>query len=84
MTKTTPTPQPKINIDINPESTPILYTDNILIRSNNMGVTLDVCQLVGPKRLKVTSRIGMSREHAKKFVAELGRTLAMTEKNEKN
>lgn len=69
----------QINIDINPETTPILYTDNVIISSGGMGVILDICQRVGPDRMKIVSRIGMSREHAKKLAQELSKTLAITE-----
>ena len=71
--------KPKVNIDVNPDTTPILYTDNVIISSNPMGMVIEVCQRVGPNRLKIVSRIGMSREHAKKMVDELGKNLAITE-----
>ena len=74
----------KVQIDINPETTPILYTDNIMIRASKNGLILEVCQAMGPKRLKVVSRIGMSIEHGQKFVQELGKTVAMTATTEKN
>ena len=68
-----------IAIDINPETTPILYTDNVVLSTNDSGVVMDVCQPVGPTRVRIVSRIGMSRTHAKKLLEELGRLLAMTE-----
>lgn len=67
-------------IDVNLDTTPILYTDNVFMTSNEYGVTLDVAQKLGPTRkMRVVSRVGMSREHAKKLVNELGKLLAMTE-----
>lgn len=69
----------KMNIDVNPETTPVLYTDNVIVTANQMGVVIEICQRVGPQRLKIVSRVGMSREHAKKMVEEMGKTLAMTE-----
>jgi len=69
-----------ISIDLNPETTPILYTDNIILSTNDNGLIIDVCQTMGPtNKMRVVSRIGMSREHAKKFLQELGKLLAMTE-----
>jgi len=70
-----------LSINLNP-NTPVLYTDNILMTTNEDGVVLDVSQRVGStQQATVVARIGMSREHAKKFVKELGRLLAMTEGN---
>lgn len=67
-------------INVNTQSTPVIYTDNIFMTTNNFGVVLDVGQrLANTNQIQVISRIGMSREHAKKFVEELGKLLAMTE-----
>ena len=67
-------------IDINLDSTPILYTDNVFMSTNEFGVVLDIAQKLGPtNKLRIVSRVGMSREHAKRFVNELGKLLAMTE-----
>ncbi len=69
-----------INININAELTPILYTDSILMSTNPEGVTLDVVQRMGSSnKAQVVSRIGMSREHAKKFVEKLAQLLVKTE-----
>lgn len=60
----------------------ILYTDNIVMTTNADGLTLDVLQRnLGAKGFRVLVRLGMSREHAKKFVVKLSRLLAMTEGN---
>jgi hypothetical protein len=73
-------PEQGMAININPVTTPVLYTDNIIITTNEDGVVLDVSQRVGStNQANVITRVGMSREHAKKFVKELGRILAMTE-----
>lgn len=70
----------EVNVDVNLDTTPILYTDHILMTTNTNGVTFDFGQKLGPtNKLRVVSRIGMSREHAKKFLAELGKLIAMTE-----
>lgn len=67
-------------ININPVATPVLYTDNVLLNTNEDGVVLDIAQRIGSSnQSNVVARIGMSREHAKKLVTELGRLLAMTE-----
>lgn len=76
--------EPKqLQIDMNAQTTPVLYTDNILITVNEDGVVLDIGQRVGnTEKMYVVSRIGMSREHGKKFVAQLGKVLALTSKEE--
>ncbi len=69
-----------MNLNINFDSTPILFTDNVMINTNPDGVTLNFMQqLMNTNQLRVVARVGMSREHAKRFVKEIGRLLAMTE-----
>lgn len=80
MTDNTNVPEQELSININPTTTPVLYTDNILMTTNEDGVVLDISQRIGSSnQSQVVARIGMSRDHAKKFVAELGRILAMTQ-----
>ena len=75
--------QQEIAVDINPEVTPILYTDNISMTANHDGLVLDVMQRIGnTNRARVVSRIGMSRDHAKKFAQELSKLLAITQEQE--
>ena len=70
----------ELAVNINLDTTPILYTDNVIITVNPDGVVLDVTQrLANTNQVRVVARVGMSREHAKKFTAELGRMLALTE-----
>ncbi len=58
----------------------MLYTDNINMTVNPNGVALDVTQRLGPtNQVRIVSRVGMSREHAKKFVEKLGKLLLKTE-----
>lgn len=72
--------QQDIAINLNPDTTPILYTDNIFMSTNEDGVVLNFGQGVGPaNQIKIVSRVGMSRTHAKKFLKELGSLLAITE-----
>lgn len=67
-------------INVNAERTPVVYTDNIFMVSNNFGVVLDITQRVAnTNQFQVVNRVGMSREHAKEFVKQLGNLLAMTE-----
>lgn len=83
--------QQAVAINVNLDTTPIFYTDNILMTTNTDGLIINICQQVfATNQLRIVSRIGMSREHAKKMLNELGRLLAMTEgqiqtgKNAKN
>lgn len=69
----------EIKINLNPEHVSILYTDTVFMNVNDDGVTFDVCQKVGnSNQMQVVSRIGMSREHANKFVKKLAEILALT------
>ena len=66
----------EIAVDINPENTPIFYTDSISMTANQDGLVLDVMQRIGnTNRARVVARIGMSRDHAKKFAQELSKLL---------
>lgn len=72
--------QKEMQVNINLDTTPILYTDNIFITTDEDGVVLDFCQKLGPSnQIRVVSRIGMSKTHAKKFLTEMSKLLAMTE-----
>ena len=69
-----------VAVDINLNKTPILYTDNIFMSVNENGVVLDICQKLGPtNKMRIVSRAGMSREHAKKFVSEFAKLITKTE-----
>jgi hypothetical protein len=70
----------QVGLNINLDTTPIVYTDNIFMNANEDGIVLDVGQKVfNTNQVRVVARVGMSRSHAKKFVKELGKLLAMTE-----
>lgn len=71
--------QPGVAVNLNVDTTPILYTDNIMMTTNEDGLVLNFCQNVGPNQMKIVARIGMSRSHAKKFAKEMGRLIAMTD-----
>jgi len=71
---------PQFNINVNPENARILFTDTIFMNTNEDGVVLDIAQKVGrTNQMQIVSRIGMSREHAKKFIKKLSELLALTE-----
>jgi hypothetical protein len=72
--------QPELAVNINLDTTPILYTDNVIMTVNPDGVVLDITQrLANTNQVRVVARIGMSREQAKKVTSELGKILALTE-----
>lgn len=72
--------QHPVNVSMNLDTTPILYTDNINMTTNEDGVVLNVIQRIGnTNKARIVSRIGMSRIHAKKFLDKFGKLLAMTE-----
>ena len=69
-----------VSVSVNLDNTPILYTDSIFITTNQDGVVLDIMQkLATSNQTRIVARIGMSRTHAKKFLTEFGRLLALTE-----
>ena len=69
-----------VQISINLDTTPVLFTDNINMTVNPEGVVMDIMQRLGPtNQVRIVSRIGMSREHAKKFVNKLGELLLKSE-----
>jgi hypothetical protein len=73
------TEEQQFQVSVNPEKTPIMYTDTVFMNVNDDGVTLDICQKVGnSNQLQVVTRVGMSREHAHKFVKKLSEILALT------
>lgn len=64
--------KPGINFGVDPVKTPVLYADAIRINSNPNGFVLDVAQSVGgTNQAVVVTRIGLSREHAKKLAEAL-------------
>ena len=69
-----------VQVSVNLDSTPVLYTDNINMNVNPDGVVFDVMQRLGPtEQVRIVARIGMSREHAKKFVDKLAKLLLKSE-----
>ena len=73
-------PEQSYSVNVNLDTTPILYTDNIFMTTNKYGFILDVGQrIASTNQIRIVARIGMSREHAKQFIGELSKLLAMTE-----
>ena len=69
-----------VSVSINLDTTPILFTDNVHITTNSDGVVFDIMQkLAATNQMRIVARIGMSRTHAKKFLTEFSRLLALTE-----
>lgn len=68
-----------LRVSFNPDSTPVLYTDNVNMKINDSGVVLNIMQQMGPDQARIVTRIGMSREHAKKFVGKLSELLLLSE-----
>jgi len=71
----------EVAINLNLDTTPILFTDNVLMTTNEDGFVMDICQKLGSTQMRIVARIGMSRSHAKKLLKEMGKLLAMTEGN---
>lgn len=70
----------QMSVNVNLDTTPILYTDNVFMTTNSDGLVIDFCQKLGSTNTtRIVARIGMSREHAKKVVAQMGKLLALTE-----
>lgn len=73
-------PKPEMNVNINLDTTPVLYTDNVFLTINEDGIVFDFSQKIGStNQLRVVSRVGMSREHAKKLYKILGDQLKLVE-----
>ncbi len=72
--------QEDVNVNVNLDTTPVVYTDNIFITTNEDGVVLDVGQKLGStNQIRIVARVGMSRDHAKKLVQKLGELLVLSQ-----
>lgn len=70
----------ELEININLDTTPVLYTDNVIMTTNEDGVVLDICQKIGnTNKARIVARVGMSKEHAKKFLKKLAQLLDQSE-----
>ncbi len=62
---------PGMDININLDTTPVYYTDNVFITAGPEGIVLDFSQkLASTNTLRIVARVGMSRDHAKKFMEQ--------------
>jgi hypothetical protein len=78
--KNPPVGPQQVGLNVNLDTTPIVYTDNIFMNANEDGIVLDIGQkLFNTNQVRIVARVGMSRSHAKKFISEMGKLLAMTE-----
>ncbi len=69
-----------VAVNVNLDTTPVLYTDNVFMTTNEDGIVLDICQKLGStNQVRIVARVGMSRSHAKKLTHKLNELLAMTE-----
>lgn len=66
-----------VNVNLAADKVQILYTDSVLITSNNFGIVLNVAQSIDDKNQQIVARIGMSKDHAKALFEVLGKHLAM-------
>ena len=67
-----------INVSLAADKVQILYTDSVLITSNNYGIVFNVAQSIDDKNQQIVARFGMSKDHARALFEVLGRHLAMT------
>ncbi len=66
--------------NINLDTTPIYYSDNTNMVANPDGVVFNFSQrVINTNQLRVVTRVGMSRDHAKRLASELGKLLALTD-----
>lgn len=69
-----------LNFNINPQATPVLYTENVYMNMSEDGVVIDFCQRLGnTNQLQIVARMGMSKSHAKKFLKIFGDLISMSE-----
>ncbi len=72
--------QKGLNVNLNPQATPVLYTENIFMNASEDGVVIDICQRLGnTNQLQIVARVGMSKSHAKKFLKAFGDLINMSE-----
>lgn len=70
----------RMDININLDLTPILYTDNVFISVNQHGIVMDFSQhLASTNKIRIVTRVGMSRDHAKKFAEQIEAMLKVAE-----
>lgn len=69
-----------MNVNLNLDTTPIFYTDSVSVTTNEDGIVLDFMQKLGPtNQVRIVARVGMSREHGRKFYKVFGDGLKLVE-----
>lgn len=64
--------QHKVNFNMDPNKTPVLYADSYLIGSNEHVVTFTFSQaLPQPDQQHVVARVALTRKQAKEFLSSL-------------
>lgn len=72
--------QKKLSLSVNLDTTPVLYTDHVIMTANQDGLVIDFTQRLGPtNQSRIVSRVGMSREHAKRLVEKMANILTKSE-----
>jgi hypothetical protein len=62
----------KMNFNVDPVRTPVLYADGYLVASNENAITLSFTQaMLAPGQQQVVSRIALTRNQAKEFAKNL-------------
>ena len=60
------------NGEINFDTTPVLYVDQIFLSRSEAGITIDFGQRAGPSnKVRIVSRVGLSPDHARTFLQRL-------------
>jgi transcriptional regulator with XRE-family HTH domain len=72
----------KNNIEFS-SSTPVLFSDAVLVTSNENGLVLNFAQALFESNYKVVSRIGLTAKHAKSLVKALEEHIEKVENLEK-
>ena len=68
------------NLNINAQTTPVMFSDHIQMTISENGIVFDVGQrILNTNQINVVSRFGINREHAKRLLKSLGEVLALTE-----
>lgn len=70
-------------ITLSDNEPPIFYTDMVHVSANSHGVVIDFLQGHMNGKASTISRVGMSREHAKSFMALIKKTMELSSKNTK-
>lgn len=62
----------QVNFSINPESTPLYFTDTFLISSSEHALTLNFAQVLPDgNQQQIIARVAMTRDQAKDFLKTL-------------